>query len=106
VIEIMRFQLRPGVEASAFRQADARLQSDFAYRQPGLLRRTTARSADGEWVVVDLWRSLADARSCQARWDGDPAVQAFMALVDASTVQRARYFELDAADVGAADLEA
>ena len=78
----MRFRLAPGGDEATFIAADRRLQQEFAYQQPGLLRRTTARGADG-WVVIDLWRSAADADACAARWDSDPVVAAFMALVDA-----------------------
>ena len=92
----MRFRLRPGVDDDTFRRADARLQAEFAYQQPGLGRRTTARGVDGEWIVIDLWRSAADAEACAARWDADPVVASFMALVDAGTVRTERYRELDA----------
>lgn len=95
MIEVMRFRLRSGIDEAAFRQADARLQTEFAYRQPGLARRTTARGADGEWIVIDLWRSAADAEACASRWDADPAVASFMALVDAGSVRTERYRELD-----------
>lgn len=98
MIEVMRFRLRPGADEQAFRDADARLQAEFAYRQPGLVRRTTARSAEGDWIVIDLWRSSADADACAARWAGDPVVASFMALVDAASVRTERYRELDATD--------
>jgi len=91
VIEIMRFRLAPGSDEAEFRAADRRLQQEFAYQQPGLLRRTTARGADGDWVVIDLWRSAADADACAARWDSDPVVGAFMALVDGSSVTSERF---------------
>lgn len=92
----MRFRLRPGVDEGDFREADARLQTDFAYRQPGLLRRTTARAGDGEWLVIDLWRTAADADACAARWDDHPTVRAFMGFVDPASVTTARYLEMDA----------
>jgi len=38
-----------------FEAADSRFQQEVAYRQPGLVRRTTAGAADGEWVVVTFW---------------------------------------------------
>ena len=44
---------------AAFAEADARYQQEVAYQQPGLLRRTTARADDGEWIVITIW-------------DGDP----------------------------------
>ena len=95
VIEIMRFRLAQGCDEAKFIAADRRLQQEFAYQQPGLLRRTTARGADGDWVVIDLWRSAADADACAARWDSDPVVAAFMALVDASSVTSERFQQLD-----------
>ena len=91
----MRFRLLPGAEEQAFLAADRRLQEEFAYQQPGLLRRTTARGGDGSWIVIDLWRSAADADACDARWGHDPVPQALMALLDRASVRTERYQELD-----------
>lgn len=91
VIEIMRFRLRPGDDEAAFLDADRQVQEQFAYQQPGLLRRTTARGADGSWIVIDLWRSAADADACDVRWERDPVAQGFMALVDRSSVTVERF---------------
>ena len=91
----MKFTLSPGSPVDEFLAADRALQVDFAYRQPGLLRRTTARAADGTWIVVDLWRAAADADACAARWDGDPVVARFMSYVDGPSVVTERYAELD-----------
>jgi hypothetical protein len=95
VIEIMRFRLPPGADEAAFLAADRRIQEEFAYHQPGLLRRTTARGQDGGWIVIDLWRSAADADACDVRWEADPVTQAFMALLDRSSVTTERYDQLD-----------
>ena len=91
----MRFRLGPGGDEAELIAADRRLQQEFAYQQPGLLRRTTARGADGSWIVIDLWRSASDADACAARWDSDPVVGAFMALVDGSSVTSERFWPLD-----------
>lgn len=95
MIEIMTFRLDPAAGQAAFLEADRRVQTEFAYHQPGLLRRTTARGDDGEWVVIDLWRSVADADACDERWRVDPVAAAFMALVDDSSVRTRRFAELD-----------
>jgi hypothetical protein len=95
VIELLMFRLAPGTDEAAFLAADRRVQTDFAYRQPGLVRRTTARGGDGEWVVVDLWRSAADADACDAAWGADPVSAEFMALVDGDSVRTQRYETLD-----------
>jgi hypothetical protein len=94
VIEILRFRLAAGTDEATFLAADRQVQQEFAYQQPGLLRRTTARSEDGGWIVIDLWRSAADADACDFRWERDPVAQAFMDLLDRSSVAVERYQEL------------
>ncbi len=42
VIETMMFRLVDGADEGAFLAVDKRLQTEFAYQQPGLLRRTTS----------------------------------------------------------------
>ncbi len=91
----MRFRLAEGADPTAFRSADRRLQTEFAYHQPGLQRRTVARADDGEWVVIDLWRSVADADRCAAAWEDHPVAAGFMAFVDPGSVSVARYETLD-----------
>lgn len=91
----MKFRLALGGDEASFIAADRRLQEEFANRQPGLLSRTTARGEDGRWIVIDLWRSAADADACDARWERDEVTQAFMALVDRPSVTTERYQQLD-----------
>ncbi len=97
IIETMTFRLAAGEVEVAFLAADKRLQSDFAYQQPGLVRRTTAQgegAQSGEWIVIDLWDSAQHADDCAARWDDDPVAQEFMSFVDRSTVDVRRYSDL------------
>lgn len=95
VIEITRFRLVSDVREADFLQADRAVQEGFAYLQPGLKRRTTARDDEGNWIVIDVWRSESDADACATRWEDDPTVQRFMALVDRSTTSNERYKQLD-----------
>jgi len=91
----MTFRLKPAADQAAFLEADRRVQTEFAYHQPGLARRTTARSDDAAWVVIDIWRSAADADACAQRWDDDPVVAGFMALIDETSVTTQRFMTLD-----------
>ena len=95
VIEVMAFRLAAGAGEAEFLAADREVQTGFAYQQPGMVRRTTARGAGGGWIVIDLWQSEADADACAARWDDDPLPRRFMALVDPDSVRTARYTTLD-----------
>lgn len=90
MIEIMRFRLAPGVDENEFVRIDKELQESFAYQQPGLLRRTTAKG-DGTWIVIDLWRSEEDADACGAKWDEADLPRRFMSMVDPDSVATERY---------------
>ena len=94
MIEIMRFRLPPDGDEAAFLAADRRLQEEFVYQQPGLLRRTVARGEDGGWIMIALWRSSADADACEARAEHDELTRAFWALLDRSSLSVERYQEL------------
>jgi hypothetical protein len=95
MIEIFTFRLVEGADEAAFVLADARLQTEFFYGQPGLVRRTTARGTDGEWLVVLLWNSEGDADAAVKKYNDDPAVIAFLAMVDSDTLIGKRYQPLD-----------
>ena len=95
MIEITTFRLAPGSEESGFEAADRTVQTQFAYQQPGLARRTTARATDGGWAVVTVWRSVEEADAARTRWADDPAALRFMACIDESTLRRDRYATLD-----------
>lgn len=95
MIQILTFRLVPGIDEEEFLVADRRVQTRFAYRQPGLLRRTTARGDDGNWVVIDLWRSGEEADACERRWDTDADAAAFMSFLDPASVRSERFATLD-----------
>ncbi len=95
MIEILVFTLVAGADQDAFLACDRRVQTEFAYRQPGLLRRTTTRGKGDSWAVFDYWASEADADACDERWRSDRVAQEFMSYVDRATVRTARFTELD-----------
>lgn len=95
VIETMTFQLRDGGAEERFLEADKAVQCEFVPNHPGFLRRTTARAADGEWAVVTLWASAADAEASAARGVDDPVMGTFMAMLEPTSVTTRRYETLD-----------
>ncbi|HEX9260847.1 MAG TPA: hypothetical protein VF855_15015 [Acidimicrobiales bacterium] len=94
MIEIETFSLRDGVDDHTFVMVDEDLQQRFAYQQPGLVRRTTARGEAGRWVVVTSWSSVDAADAARAAAAQSTAVAAWMALVNAGTVTLERYLPL------------
>jgi hypothetical protein len=95
IVSTTTFRLRDGVDESAFLAADERVQTESVPNLPGFIRRTTARGADGEWIVIALWDTRADAEAATMQSGDDVAVQAFNGLIDSSTHQVALYETLD-----------
>lgn len=95
VIEIATFRLARGVVEATFLEADQRIQVDFVHARPGFMRRTTARGADGAWLVVTLWDSEHDALAAEEAAASDVAATTFASMVDASTFELKRYTALD-----------
>jgi len=95
VVEITTFRLADGVSEAAFLEADERVCTDFSYRQPGLLRATTARGEGDEWIAIVLWRSGEDADAAAALAETDSAATEFRGLVDRRSIDRRRYTTLD-----------
>lgn len=93
VIDITTFRLADGVDERAFVDADTRVQTEFIPNHPGFIRRTTAHGDDGEWVVITLWGSEADADASAALAVSHPVMTAFNALIE--SVESKRYRPLD-----------
>ena len=93
IVETATFRLVEGADQPAAVAAEHELQVRFANLAPGMLRRTTARSADGEWLVVTLWGSEEDAVAAERAGADDAAVAAFAELVEGDPVVR-RYQDL------------
>jgi hypothetical protein len=89
VITIETFRSSGGDDALL--AADRRVQTEFFYQQPGLARRTTARSGDGEWLVVTLWDSEASADAADRSRASSDAAVAFDALIDRTSLRSGRY---------------
>ena len=89
-IETSSFRLPTGADDDGFLAADARIQSDIAYQQPGLVRRTTARGDNGDWLVLTLWESPESAGI------GARVINAHLAsLIDESSMRTALYVSLE-----------
>jgi hypothetical protein len=94
MIEIVAYRLNADADAAGYRSLDSRLQTDFYYQQPGLRRRTTACSDDGDWVSILVWDSAehATASADAARTTG--VVAQLGEFVDPASLHRSHYAEL------------
>lgn len=91
VIETTVFDLAEGADEAAFIAADAIVQQSVAYQQPGLMRRTLARGDGRSWLVLTVWNSGEAADAGHRAAAATPEVEAMLAFVDRSSVQRRRF---------------
>jgi hypothetical protein len=94
-IVVWTFRLKDGIDEDAFLAANERLQTEFVYQQPGFVRRTTARGKDGEWLVIGVWSSQAEAATAGEAAKGTPISHAANAMVDPSSLIVKRFETLD-----------
>jgi heme-degrading monooxygenase HmoA len=90
VFEILTFRLAPGVDADTFRAIDERVQTEFAYQQPGFVRRTLGRHDDDRWLVLTIWADAASALAARERFDASDLGREFTALVTDAVIERFR----------------
>lgn len=95
MIELQVFRLAQDADDAAFLACEKRFQADFAYQQPGLLRRTTARGSGREFAVIQLWSSEQAADEAHSREAANPLAQEWTSFVDPATLRSARWTELD-----------
>jgi hypothetical protein len=93
VIETRTFRLADGVDEAEFLEADEQARTGFLYHQPGMLRATTARADDGEWIVIVLWASYEDADAAAEVERTDPATDRFDHMTAGG--ERRRYSTFD-----------
>jgi hypothetical protein len=93
-IEITVFSLRTDVDDESFLAADRAVQTELVPNQPGFMRRTTARRGD-TWLVLTLWRSLADAEAFESLAQGHAVQIAFEGHIDPSSRRQQRFDTLD-----------
>lgn len=93
IIEHHTFRLAHGITEDEFLERDRRVQTEFSMFQYGFVRRTTARGADGEWLVESMWWFAENAEA--AYTSDDPAVVALRATIDRPSESVRRYETLD-----------
>jgi hypothetical protein len=87
MIEILTFVLRAGVDDERFVAVDARVQTEFAYQQPGIARRTTGRNDDGRWLVLHVWVNEEAATDAHTAFDASELGGEFTSLIDPDSIR-------------------
>ena len=95
LIEIDVFGLRAKVDEADFLAADKLVQTELCYQQAGFIRRTTARSVDGRWLVLSLFSDAASAEATADILASSPIAAALRSSIDATSRSVTRFDSLD-----------
>jgi hypothetical protein len=88
MLEILAFRLVAGVDDATFRSVDERVQVEFAYQQPGFVRRTLGRHDDGRWLVLTIWADADSAMAADRAFASSEMGREFRALLADVVVER------------------
>ena len=91
----MRFRLVQGADDQAFRAADRRVQTKFAYRQPGLQCLPWPGPGTASGSSSTCGEASRTPNAVLKRWEDDAATLAFMTFVDTGSVSVSRYDTLE-----------
>ena len=90
MFEILTFRLAPGVDEATFRAIDERVQVEFAYQQPGFVRRTLGRHDDGRWLSLTIWSDAKSASAAHRVFEESGLGEEFSRVVTDVVVERFR----------------
>ena len=95
VIENVTFRLAAGASRDEFLACDQSWQTELIPNRPGYLRRTTACSDDGQWLVATLWATVDDADAFHSDARSSEVGRRLYALVDEASIERHVFTTLD-----------
>ena len=80
-----------------FLAADALVQAEFSYQQPGIVRRTIASADDGKWLIQTIWDNEDAAVAATEAFYASNLGNDFVALIDVDTIDLQNYTPAGAA---------
>jgi hypothetical protein len=92
VIEVAKFRLNDSTSVDDFVAINAKYQTDFAYQQVGLRRRTVAPGLGGAWLSITVWSSKSDVHRASEAAAVSTVAQEFGACVEPSS-KTVEYFK-------------
>jgi len=66
IIEIATFKLAPRMTAGQLAPLDRTIDRNHMSKQPGLISRESVAAEDGDWLVVNYWKSVEDAEAARS----------------------------------------
>lgn len=85
ILEVVLFRTKAGVSDEQVLQGSAQIQP-WLEKAAGYLNRQLSKNADGQWVDLVQWRTLAEAHQAAEQLMAEPSAAAFMAMIDPESI--------------------
>lgn len=85
IIEITYFKPKEGVSQETFGARNIRVGEEYAAKQAGFISRETGVDAEGTWVIVVHWETLADSEASMQKWMTESSVDDFKEMIEPSS---------------------
>ncbi|WP_298485816.1 hypothetical protein [uncultured Maribacter sp.] len=91
VLEVTTFNLKTTAIALEFNALDAEIENTFTSKQPGYIRRQSGVDAQGKYVVLVYWKTIADAKASMDKFMKDASVTNYVSMIESESMKMSRY---------------
>lgn len=92
-LEIVIYKTKSGINDADFIKTTSEMEEHFAKKQKGFIKRTFAKSENGDWVDVIYWETMDDAmKASEAAMKSSVCAPMFGVLDEASV--KMHHFEI------------
>ena len=68
-----------------------RVEANFTSKQPGFIKRESARDENGNYLVLVYWNTEADAEASMSKFMADPSVSDYAGMIEGESMKMNRY---------------
>ena len=90
-IEIAKFKLKEGFTDEQFIEAEKNVRNGLIKSQKGFISCETGVDADGTWVIVVHWETLADSEASMQKWATEASVDDFKEMIEPTSFRMGVY---------------
>ena len=90
VLEVTTFNLKTTASQKAFNALDAEVEANFTSKQPGFIKRESARDENGNYLVLVYWNTEADAEASMSKFMADPSVADYAGMIEGESMKMNR----------------
>ncbi len=87
VLEIVIYKTKDGVNDFDFIKMGVEIEENFIKKQKGFIKRTFAKSENGDWVEVIYWETMEDATKASEAAMKSPVCMPMFGMLDDASVK-------------------